>query len=209
MANKTIGHETTVSAVTWAVYVIAKHPEIQDRLRDELDGTLPNPLSDSPSSITAEMIEKLPYLSAVCREVLRLYSPVALTIRVAVRDTSIAGQHIPEGTTVMIPPWAVNASTELWGEDAQEFKPERWQQGSSNTSDNKGTNYNYLTFLHGPRSCIGQTFAVGEMTCLLAAWVAAFDTRLADQDYVPEIRGGITAKPKDGLHVRLKPRTTR
>lgn len=112
----------------------------------------------------------------------------------------------------MIPPWAVNASTELWGVDAEEFVPERWLR-MKNTDDDpnvssnggKGTNYNFLTFLHGPRACIGQTFAVGELSCLLAAWVGAFETELEDPDFVPVVKGSITAKPKGGVHVRVKP----
>lgn len=147
------------------------------------------------------------YLSAVCREVLRLFPPVGVTIRVAVRDTLICGQHIPQGTVVMIPPWAVNANTELWGPDATDFRPERWQRNVKNApfSEPKGTNYNFLTFLHGPRSCIGQTFAMGEFACLLAAWVNAFETELQDPNFIPIIKGGITAKPNGGLHVRVKP----
>lgn len=105
----------------------------------------------------------------------------------------------------MIPPWAVNASKELWGEDAAQFVPERWLKSvEGHDGEGKGTNYDFLTFLHGPRSCIGQGFAMGEMHCLVAAWVGAFETQLRDADFVPVIRGGITAKPKGGLHVRVK-----
>ena len=145
------------------------------------------------------------YLNAVCQEVLRLFPPVAVTIRVAVRDTSICGQPIAQGTTVMIPPWAVNGSTELWGPDAGEFKPERWlRSAKDSTAEHRSSNYNFLTFLHGPRSCIGQSFAMGEFACLLAAWVGAFGTELQDPGFVPVIKGGITAKPTGGLHVRVR-----
>ena len=204
--NLATGHETTASALTWAIYIISKNPQVQERLRDEVDRHLPNPLTNSASVVTAEMIEQMPYLSAVCREVLRLYSPVSVTIRVAVKDTTIAGHAIPKGTTVMPAPWAVNGSIDLWGVDALDFKPERWQHRKTSDSERKGTNYDYMTFLHGPRSCIGQTFAVGELSCLLAAWIAAFETRLTNPDYMPVVRGGITAKPRDGVHVHLKPR---
>ncbi|KAL8788066.1 MAG: hypothetical protein Q9195_007480 [Heterodermia aff. obscurata] len=208
-ANSATGHETTASALTWAIYVISKNPQVQSRLRDEVDRHLPNPLTDSSSIVTAETFEQMPYLSAVCREVLRLYAPVSVSIRVAVKDTTIAGQAIKKGTTIMPAPWAVNGSIDLWGGDALEFKPERWEKRKISDNERKGTNYDYMTFLHGPRSCIGQTFAVGELSCLLAAWIAAFETRLTDPDYVPVVRGGITAKPRDGVHVHLKPREDR
>ena len=198
--------------MTWAVYIIAKYPHIQEELRDEVQSLLPPPLDDMSPIVTAETVEKMSYLKAVCLEVLRLFSPVSVTIRVATRDTTICSQPIAKGTTVMMPPWAVNASTELWGADAEEFVPERWVRTNSNGNDadvssngGKGTNYNFLTFLHGPRACIGQTFAVGELSCLLAAWVGAFGTELEDADFVPVVKGGITAKPKGGLHVRVSP----
>ncbi|KAL8833574.1 MAG: hypothetical protein Q9170_004189 [Blastenia crenularia] len=201
------GHETTASALTWAIYLLAKHPQIQSRLRDEIRTQLPHPLADPSPTITSETIEKMSYLHDTCREVLRLFPPVPVTIRVAVKDTTICGQFIPKSTTVMIPPWAVNGNISLWGSDALEFKPERWQRGmvSHSADDNKGTNYNFLTFLHGPRSCIGQSFAMGELQCMLAAWVGAFETELQDPGFVPKIKGGITAKPANGLHVRVKP----
>ena len=164
------------------------------------------PLGDQPSIVTSEITEKMSYLNAVCREVLRLFPPVAMTIRVAVKDTAICGQPVPQDTIVMLPPWAVNGSIELWGSGAADFKPERWQRGGTDpASDNRSTNYGFLTFLHGPRSCIGQSFAIGEFACLLAAWIGAFDTHLQDPDMVPIVRGSITAKPKDGLHVRIRP----
>ena len=118
----------------------------------------------------------MPYLNAVCREVLRLFPPVAVTMRVAVKDTTICGQLIPKNTTVMLSPWAVNARTALWGDDAGEFRPERWLSGKD--SDRSNTNYDFLTFLHGPRSCIGQSFAMGELACLVAAWIGAFATEM-------------------------------
>ncbi|KAL8969481.1 MAG: hypothetical protein Q9197_004320 [Variospora fuerteventurae] len=201
------GHETSASALTWAVYMLAKQPQMQKRLREEVRSLRPNPIEDLGPVVSSETIEKMPYLYNFCREILRLFPPVAVTIRVAVKDTIICGQFIPQNTTIMIPPWAVNGNTELWGSDAADFNPERWQRNTVNPSaaDSKSTNYQFLTFLHGPRSCIGQSFAMGELQCLLAAWVGAFETELQDPDFVPVVKGGITAKPKDGLHVRVKP----
>ena len=198
------GHETTASALTWAIYLLVKHPQVQTRLRAEVQTHLPSPFAEQ-SIVTSESIEQLPYLQAVCREALRLFPPVALTIRVAVIDSSIQGHFIPKGTTIMLPPWAVNTSSALWGPSATKFQPERWMNAGSTSSDGSiGSNYDYLTFLHGPRSCIGQSFAVGELACLLAAWIGSFETKLEDENYVPKIRGGITSKPKDGLRVHLK-----
>ena len=197
------GHETTASALTWAMYLLAKHPQIQDRLRNEVRSGLPSPM-DENSRVTSKSIERLPYLNAVCKEALRVYPPIMLTVREAVKDTTIQGVFIPKGTGLVLPPAAVNTSSKLWGPSAATFEPERWLNEREMKSDGESSNFNFLTFLHGPRSCIGQTFALGEFACLVAAWIGTFETRLRDENFVVEIRGGITAKPKNGLPVRLK-----
>ncbi len=191
------GHETTASALTWVTYLLAKNPKVQATLRAEIVSALPQ----DAQSVTATAIDGLRYLQAVCNETLRLYPPVALTVRVAVQDTTIVGHHIPKGTGITLPPWAVNASTELWGEDAAEFRPERWLNPEKSDG---ASNFSFMTFLHGPRSCIGEKFARGELACLVAAWVRSFDTRLPDDDFVPEIRGGISVKPLGGLLVKIR-----
>jgi cytochrome P450 len=164
---------------------------------------LPNPF-DGESTITSSDIDGLTYLNAVCNEVLRLYPPIALTVREAVRDTTILDQMIPKGTSIIIAPWAPNASKALWGLNAADFDPSRWiGTGKANTGSAE-SNYSFLTFLHGPRSCIGQAFAKAELACLLAVWIGTFEAALSDPDFVPEIRGGISAKPRGGLDVIFK-----
>ncbi|KAL8766987.1 MAG: hypothetical protein Q9209_006399 [Squamulea sp. 1 TL-2023] len=147
------GHETTASALSWAICMLCTHPNTQIRLRDELcSANLPDPRS-SNSSIAASQIDHLPYLNAFCNEVLRLYPPIPATVRVATCDTSIIGHHVPKGTYIFMAPWATNANKDLWGDDAEDFRPERW------TNSSIDNNYAFMTFLHGPRSCIGQGFA--------------------------------------------------
>ncbi|KAI9796358.1 MAG: hypothetical protein M1833_006363 [Piccolia ochrophora] len=196
------GHETTASALLWAVYLLCRHPDVQSRLRDEVRTRLP--ALDEAADMTAADIDKLPYLHAVCNEVLRLYAPVPLTLRIAARETTILNHRIPAGTTVIISPWAVNHSKELWGPDAADFNPERWMGAGRANTGGADSNYSFLTFLHGPRSCIGSAFAKAEFACLLAALVGRFEMELANKDFVLDIQGGITTKPSDGLDVKLK-----
>lgn len=197
------GHETTASALTWATYLLCKHPDVQARLRKEVRAALPSPL-DPDSQVTALQVDKVSYLSAVCNETLRLMSSVPMTMRDALVDTSICGQRIPKHTRVIIPAWAVNTSFELWGPDALDFNPDRWMgEGRANTGGAK-SNYAFLTFLHGSHSCIGKDFAKSEFMCLLAAWAGRFEMSLANPDQEPEIVGWVTIKPKDGLPVVFK-----
>ena len=139
----------------WAMLMLCKHPEVQQKLRDEIRAKIPT-LNDD---ITASQIDDCHYLQAVCSEVLRLWAPVSMTMRIADRDTIIAGERIPKGMTVILCPWAINTSKHLWGDDAKEFKPERWlnADGKANAKGSADSNYSFLTFLHGPRSCIDST----------------------------------------------------
>ena len=135
---------------------------------------------------------------------MRIFPPVPLTLRETAHDTSIQGHFIPAATTVVICPWAINTSTALWGPDAKEFNPERWMgQGRANTGG-ADSNYATTTFLHGPRSCIGKDFAKAEFACLMAALVGRFEMELEDPNWVLQIQGGITARPKGGLKIRVR-----
>lgn len=196
------GHETTASALSWAICMLCKHPNIQSRLRDEIRSTIPDPRSPT-ESVSSNDIDNLPYLNAVCNEVLRLYPGAPVTVRVAAKDTSLLGHFIPKGTSFFISPWATNANKELWGADAAEFNPDRWMGSGKANTGGANSHYSFLTFLQGPRSCIGQSFAKGEVACLLAAWVGVFETRFVKEDYEIRVRYGLAPRPKD-LEVTLK-----
>ncbi|RYP68909.1 hypothetical protein DL770_008367 [Monosporascus sp. CRB-9-2] len=220
------GHETTATAMTWAVYLLARHPDVQSRLRREVREHLPSPAAAAadanPATVSSAEIDRLPYLNAVCSEVLRYFAPVPLTLREAGPGATIRGRRIPRGTRVVLASWATNRDPALWGEDADEFRPERWLQGGRAADDRDhqdgaadgkkhgsgggaSSNYAFMTFLHGPRSCIGQAFARAEFACLLACWAGRFEFALRDEAERDErnisIKGGATAKPETGMHV--------
>lgn len=209
------GHETTASAMTWAIYMLCLHPQIQSRLRAEIRANLPS-LEDPSATVGALDIDKLPYLNAVVQEVLRCYAPVPITIRDAAIDTSIAGIKVPKGTRIIICPWSTNMDKSFWGADADVFNPDRWIPTGENPEKDKlagnggaNSNYAFSTFIHGPRSCIGMTFAKAEFACLLATWVGRMEFSLVNEDERDEknmlIKGGFTARPARGLHVWVKP----
>ncbi|KAJ6069861.1 hypothetical protein N7499_011748 [Penicillium canescens] len=191
------GHETTATALQWAVYALCKNPDVQTRLRDEVRANLPSLNDETP--ITAAEIDNLPYLNAVCNEVLRFHPSVPATIRTAIRDTSLAGKHIPKGTLFTIPPQILNRMEEFWGPDADKFNPDRFMGPGKANTGGAVSNYAFLTFLHGPRSCIGQGFAKAELACLLAATVGRFRMELKYPDAKLELREGATVSPKDGV----------
>jgi cytochrome P450 len=193
------GHETTASAMSWAVYELCKHPDVQQKLREEIRAEL-----DLHGEIDSTKIDRLPYLNAVLNETMRVFPPVPLTLRETANDTSIQGHFVPKATTVVICPWAINTSEQLWGPDAKQFNPDRWLGAGRANTGGAESNFAVTTFLHGPRSCIGKQFAMAEFACLIAALVGKFEIEFEDKDYELKIEGGITSKPKGGLRVKLR-----
>lgn len=150
----------------------------------------------------------MPLLSAVCNETIRLYPTVPLTIRDCVKDTYVCDTFIPRGTVLHLVPWATNRLPSLWGDTADKFVPERWidpETGKPNKTGGSSSNYNILTFLHGPRSCIGKDFAMAELRCLVAAFVGAYEMEYADPSIEAVPHGVITTKPRWGMPMRLTP----
>ncbi|OCL06974.1 cytochrome P450 [Glonium stellatum] len=202
------GHETTSSALTWTTHLLSLHPEIQRRLRDEIRSHIPS----APSILNANvdisgLLESLPYLNAICNESLRLYPTIPVSSRIAIRPTSISGHYIPKGTMAFVVPWAINRSPHLWGPTAAEFRPERWidpETGHANNTGGAASNYSLLTFLHGPRSCIGEKFARAELRALVAVFCGTFEMEMADPDEVVQPAGTITIKPRNGMRLRLR-----
>ncbi|KAJ6095844.1 hypothetical protein N7486_006590 [Penicillium sp. IBT 16267x] len=199
------GHETTASALQWAVYALCKNPDVQERLREEVRTSLPPINVENPEPIDAAAIDNLHYLNAVCNEVLRFYPSVLNTIRVAVKDTSLVGQPIPKGTWVVISAELLNHMSEFWGPDADKFNPDRWMGPGKANTGGATSNYAFLSFLHGPRACIGQGFSRAELACLLAALVGSFKIELKYPDAKLELKMGATCSPKDGVQALFTP----
>lgn len=151
----------------------------------------------------------MPLLNGVCQEVLRLYPTVPLTIREAMRNTTVAGQPVPQGTRVLLCPYAINRSPEFWGDTGNEFLPERWidtdQTGKPTVNHTGGasTNFAQITFLHGQRSCIGKDFARAELRCAVAGVVGRFRFEMQDPKQEIHIAGAVTTKPVEGMHLKM------
>ncbi|KAJ7652788.1 cytochrome P450 [Mycena polygramma] len=180
------GHETTSTATTWALFALTQNIAVQTRLRAELKGVS----TDNP---TMDVLNALPYLDCVVRETLRLYPPVTATNRIAVKDdvipltepcTDTRGTihdtlRVTKGQNFMIPIEALNCDKSIWGPDAAEFIPERWESETPISNNVPGIWGHMLTFLGGPRACIGYRFSLVEMKALLFTLVRAFEFDLA------------------------------
>lgn len=196
--------ETTAATLNWIYYLLADDPYRLSILRDEVNSA--RELSDSPEADAdiGSTLEELPFLNAVINETLRLYPTVPLTQRVAIKDTSLAGFYIPSGTSVYISPWLIQRSHEVWGPEADQFRPERWirvEDGKKRFDPSGGmkSHLEFLTFLHGPRNCIGQSFAKAELRCLTARLVTHFEWTLDSAVTDIAMRGLVTINPQRGM----------
>ena len=190
------GHETTTNALSFAFFLLAKHPEIVEEIRKELSLVL----KGRPLSV--EDLRSLEYLNQVIKEAMRLYPPAWAIGREALEDDEIDGFYIPAGTTIFLSPYIVHRIPELWP-DPEKFDPDRF----SPENVKQHHRYAYHPFGGGPRLCIGNNFAMMEMQVILAMLVSQYEISLAPgfQD-PPELEPLVTLRPKIGMPLMLKKR---
>lgn len=172
--------------MAWALYALTQNKHVQTKLRQELI----NVSTDNP---TMDDLNGSSYLDAVVRETLRLYPPVAGILRAANKDDCIplsksftdrrgivrSEIRIRKGQSILVPIALVNRDKLIWGEDSTEFKPERWANIPDAAASVPGVWSNLMTFIGGPRACIGYRFSLVEMKVLLFTLVRAFEFDLA------------------------------
>lgn len=181
-------------------HYLSQRPELQSDLRGDL---LAHGLGyNEKTSIEESQYERMPLLNAVLSEMMRLEPPLPMTLRKAVRNTSIGGHVVHAGTYIVISPYAMGRSKAIWGPTASTFDPQRWLRPDGVTP--VSNQYAMLTFLKGPKGCTGERFAKAEMRRVVAALVAAFEWTPA-QEHEPEQLGIVVVKPSGGIAVRLRP----
>jgi cytochrome P450 len=155
------GHETTATGTNWALHALSHNTDAQDKLRAEIKEYFPDGVETAP---TADHLNQMEYLECIVKEVLRVYPPVVLAMRVALEDDVLpGGQLIPKDTTLALFIGIAHTQEAVWGDDAHEFKPDRWLQ----PIDIPNFNHVYMPFLAGPHQCIGLKLALLEIKMLL------------------------------------------
>lgn len=184
------GHETTASALCWALYWIHYLPEVQDQLRSELSRLGPQP---DPAEIA-----RLPYLTAVCQETLRIY-PVTLTtgVRVLQSPMQVMDYHLNTGTVLFPCTYLVHHRDDLYPQP-NEFRPERFLQ-------RQFAAYEFMPFGGGHRYCIGAAFALLEMKLVVATLLQEWTLELRDRRPLKPVRRGLTVAPPGHLSFRVVP----
>ena len=185
------GHDTSAHTLSWTLYLLATHPEVESRLA----GHLAAHLNGAPA--TAADLPRLPYLKQVVQESMRLYPPVWAVARRAEREV-VFGEHVlPANAYVAVVPWALHRHPEFWP-DPDPFDPDRFEPQRAGARHS----YCYLPFGAGPRTCIGAGMAMLETQLVLAQIVQRFRVRPVP-DHPIETLAKVTLKPRHGMPATL------
>ena len=184
------GHETTATALAWALYWIHYLPEVREKLLQEISAI-------DVENADAMEINKLPYLNAVCSETLRIYPVVFFAFpRTLQAPMQLMGYNIPKGTIFSTSIYLVHHREDIYPEPKC-FKPERFLERQFSP-------YEYFPFGGGNRRCIGAAFAMFEMKLVLAKVLSRYSLELAENCPVLPVRRGLTMAPAGGVRLRVK-----
>jgi cytochrome P450 len=153
------GHDTTATTLTYALWALGQHPDMQQKVYDEVT-QIPD------RELTPDDVPRLEYTTKVLHETLRLCPPGAAVARVAMQDVEVDGYRVEAGTVILVGIYAMHRDPTLWDQPL-EFRPDRFERENSKNRDR----WQYLPFGAGPRSCIGDHFAMLEATLALATIV--------------------------------------
>ncbi|KAF7342359.1 Cytochrome P450 [Mycena venus] len=183
------GHETTANTLSWSLFELAQHPDVQEKLREEIRAAEQAIRNRGDTEFTYADFEAMPYTIAVMKETFRFHPVSYNTMREAARDEvlplskplvsksgkTITEIPIPKNTILVVSISGYNRNTEVFGEDAHVFNPERWLDGRVQTTTSLGVYGNLMTFGSGHRACIGWRFAVYEYQTFLVELVKNFE----------------------------------
>ncbi len=188
------GHETSASALAWALYLLALDQDTQDRARSEIDAAA------TGDALTFKELSRLEFTRDIFRETLRLYPPVPMMVRETTKPETFRNRAIRKGSQIVVSPWHLHRHERLWV-DADVFDPTRWQTKETK----KCARDAYMPFSTGARACPGAGFAMIEGVVLIYTILKAFKIELAD-DEPPIPVAHLTVRSKDGIFLRFIPR---
>ncbi|XP_059625220.1 cytochrome P450 714C2-like [Cornus florida] len=188
------GHETVASVATWTLMLLAAFPEWQTQARDEVINIFQGHPPD------ADSLHKLKMVTMVIQETMRLYPPIPFTAREALEDLNLGDIYIPKGVNLWIPITTLHRLPEIWGEDADEFKPERFAHGIYGACKFPQA---YIPFGIGPHICLGQKFAMVELKILMSLLLSKFSFSISPKyQHSPNFK--LTLQAKYGLNLIVK-----
>ncbi|XP_034904443.1 cytochrome P450 704C1-like [Populus alba] len=204
------GKDTTATALSWFIYMLCKNPAVQNKIAQEVrEATKVKEITDYAefaASINEEALEKMNYLHAAISETLRLYPSVPVDGKICFSDDTLPdGFNVRKGDMVAYQPYAMGRMKFIWGDDAEEYKPERWLKDGVFQQESP---FKFTAFQAGPRICLGKEFAYRQMKIFAAVLVTSFTFKLADEKKPVNYRTMINLHVDGGLHVFALHRNT-
>ena len=188
------GQEATAIALTWTWYLLAQHPEVDQKLAEELEVGL------GGRSPTVADLPRLPYAGRVVAEAIRLYPPAWTVARQTVQDIEVGCRRVPAGTMCFMSEWVIQRDRRFF-DHPDEFDPDRWADGLAR----RLPKFAYFPFGGGPRLCIGNTFALREVVLVLATIAQRFRLELVPGQTMTPMPV-INLRPRKGAQVTLRRR---
>ncbi|GMN41101.1 hypothetical protein TIFTF001_010316 [Ficus carica] len=188
------GHESTAVATSWCLMLLASHPDWQARIRSELAQVCPNGLPDANS------LPHLKTVTMVIQEALRLYPPAAFVSREALEETQVGNITVPKGVCLwtLIP--TLHRDPDVWGPDANEFRPERFADGVAQACKSPQA---YIPFGLGPRLCLGKNFAMVELKLIISLIISKFAFSMSpNYRHSPAYR--MIVEPGNGVQILIE-----
>ncbi|XP_036751416.2 cytochrome P450 4F3-like isoform X3 [Manis pentadactyla] len=190
------GHDTTASGLSWVLYNLAKHPEYQERCRQEVQELLRD---REPKEMAWDDLAQLPFLTMCIKESLRLHPPVTGVSRRCTQDLVLPDSRvIPKGNVCIISIFGIHHNPSVWP-DPEVYNPYRFDPETTQ----KRSSLAFIPFSAGPRNCIGQTFAMAEMKVALALTLLRF--RVLPDDQEPRRKPELVLRAEGGLWLRVEP----
>ncbi|GLU14695.1 hypothetical protein SLE2022_312490 [Rubroshorea leprosula] len=189
------GHESSSNLLIWTMVLLAKYPDWQARAREEVL----NVFSDKKPDL--DTLSRLTIITMILYEVLRLYPPIPTLERAVHKETKLGSTILPGGIHVLVPVILLHHDRELWGEDASEFRPDRFAEGVAKATKNQ---MSFFPFGWGPRGCIGQNYALTEAKLIIAMILQNFYFELSPTyTHAPCVVMALQPNPNFGAHIIL------
>ncbi|XP_011625964.2 cytochrome P450 94C1 [Amborella trichopoda] len=197
------GRDTVASALTSFFWLMAKHPEVEEKVHDEIVRVMGKGRKEVIASYGK--LREMHYLHAALSESMRLYPPVQFDSKFAEKDDILPdGTVVKKGTRVTYHPYAMGRMESIWGKDCMEFNPERWLENGFFVPENP---FKYPVFQAGLRVCLGKEMAFLQMKSVVASVVYKHKLVLVNPDYTPRFVTSLTANVSGGLEVFVESRS--
>ncbi|KAK1429577.1 hypothetical protein QVD17_11791 [Tagetes erecta] len=210
------GKDPIAATMTWLIYMLCKHPDVQDKVAKDIqeatnmNGEIRN-VADFEARVSEEGLERMQYLQATLAETIRLYPALPLDIKICFSDDVLPdGCVVKKGDMIAYMPYAMGRMKFIWGDDAQDFKPERWLD--HNGCFRSESPFKFTAFQAGPRTCLGREFAYRQMKIFSCILLGCFVFKLSNANEDPKYRTTINIQldgplnvyvyARSGLHIR-------